>query len=186
MRTGKHSTKKDSYFQTLMAVPPKQRLHIQPIDARTLRDGFSVSLTGLPSYNKASLEGTDPKEKEAKRLKVGLRVVHVLFVPNCLDEHRRNDGKPRRRRGYDCNSSSQAPVPRHLVPHQRHVLWPRLAHLGLLSAMLQSTHRPRLKHLSMPDRHHPVLIHQRYLVLSHNSGLRRRRLLRISLWQHPP
>lgn len=73
--TGKHSTKKDTYFQTLMGAPPKQKIHIQPLDLKTLRDGFGVSLTGLPSYNKAALEGTDPKEKELKRLKVRAFIV---------------------------------------------------------------------------------------------------------------
>ncbi|KAF8512259.1 hypothetical protein JB92DRAFT_2929266 [Gautieria morchelliformis] len=66
---GKHSTKRDSYLQTLITLPVKQKMQIQPVDAKTLHEGFSVTLTGLPSYNKASLEGTDPKEKEAKRLK---------------------------------------------------------------------------------------------------------------------
>lgn len=166
-----------------MSVPPKQRLQIQPIDARSLRDGFSVSLTGLPSYNKASLEGTDPKEKEAKRLKVGLCAVHVLFIPNRLDDHRRNDGKPRKKRDYGCNNS-QALVRLHLVLHQHHVLWPHQAHPGLLSVTLRSTH-PRLKSLPMRDHHHRVQIHRRCLDLSHNSGLRRRRFPCINLRQHP-
>lgn len=32
---------------TLMQVPPKQRINIQPFDLRTQRDAFSVSLDGL-------------------------------------------------------------------------------------------------------------------------------------------
>ncbi|KAF8525850.1 hypothetical protein BU17DRAFT_62411 [Hysterangium stoloniferum] len=66
---GKHSMKKDTYFQTLMGAPPKQKAQIHTLDLKTLREGFHVTPTGLPTYNKATLEGTDPKEKEAKRLK---------------------------------------------------------------------------------------------------------------------
>jgi len=66
---GKHSMKKDTYFQTLMGAPAKQKAQIHTLDMKTLREGFHVTPTGLPSYNKATLEGTDPKEKEAKRLK---------------------------------------------------------------------------------------------------------------------
>ncbi|GJJ08312.1 hypothetical protein Clacol_002523 [Clathrus columnatus] len=66
---GKHPMKKDQYFQDLLKAPPKQKAHIQPFDTRTLLEGFYVTPTGLPSYNKASIEGADPREKEAKRLK---------------------------------------------------------------------------------------------------------------------
>lgn len=62
--------KKDQYFQDTLKAPPKQKAHIQPFDQKTLREAFYVSPTGLPTYNKASIEGADPKEKEAKRLKV--------------------------------------------------------------------------------------------------------------------
>lgn len=66
---GKHPMKKDQYFQDLLKAPPKQKAHIQLLDQKTLREAFYVSPTGLPTYNKASIEGADPKEKEAKRLK---------------------------------------------------------------------------------------------------------------------
>ena len=54
--------KKDDYLMTMMQVPPKQRIQIQPFDLRTQRDAFTVSLEGLkgvcPSWFAASLRTT--------------------------------------------------------------------------------------------------------------------------------
>lgn len=52
---GKHSMKKDDYLTTMMAMPPKQRLNIQPFDERTQED-FSVSLEGLKGVSNAIRE----------------------------------------------------------------------------------------------------------------------------------
>jgi hypothetical protein len=173
MFAGKHSTKKDNYLQTLISLPAKQKMQIQPVDAKTLHEGFSVSLTGLPSYSKASLEGTDPKEKEAKRLKVGILAVHVLYVSDNLAELRRSEGGQRKRRGYDCSSSSnQSPVRPHPVAHRHHVLWLRPARPGHTSAMFQFRLQPRSSHLLMRDHLRRVQTRPRYLHLSHNSALR--------------
>jgi hypothetical protein len=51
--------KKDDYLSTIMQVPPKQRVKITPIDLKTQREAFTVSLEGLkgvrfllvPSYS---------------------------------------------------------------------------------------------------------------------------------------
>lgn len=59
-------------------------MQIHPIDPKTLQDGFYVTPTGLPSYNKSLLVGTDPKEKEAKRLKV---LVPCPTLLHALMEH---------------------------------------------------------------------------------------------------
>ncbi|KIY64175.1 hypothetical protein CYLTODRAFT_493339 [Cylindrobasidium torrendii FP15055 ss-10] len=71
---GKHSMKKDDYLATMMAMPPKQRINIQPFDERTQED-FSVSLEGLKGWNITTLilESAQAREdrkrrKELKRL----------------------------------------------------------------------------------------------------------------------
>jgi hypothetical protein len=49
--TGKHSMRKDDYLQTMMLVPPKQKITIQKFDTRTQREAFSVSLEGLKAVS---------------------------------------------------------------------------------------------------------------------------------------
>lgn len=88
--------KKDQYLQDLLKAPPKQKAHIQLFDQKTLREAFYVSPTGLPTYNKASIEGADPKEKEAKRLKV-LRLGPGNFFCSVLFFSSGNAGKPKRK-----------------------------------------------------------------------------------------
>ena len=39
--------KKDDYLMTMMQVPPKQRMAIEPFDARTQERSFAVSADGL-------------------------------------------------------------------------------------------------------------------------------------------
>ena len=102
--------KKDNYLQALMAAPPKQKMQIQFIDPKTLREGFSVTLTGLPSYNKASLEGTDPKEKEAKKLKVRLPSLSAGRRTS-LAWNRRSGVRQRKRKGSGGSSGHRVQVP---------------------------------------------------------------------------
>ena len=123
--------KKDNYLQTLMAAPPKQKMQIQFIDPKTLREGFSVTLTGLPSYNKASLEGTDPKEKEAKKLKVRLPSLSAgrrtsLAAQSEQKERRKAEKEERLRRqqraqGSGSNTSTPAAATPSSVTHVRNV-----------------------------------------------------------------
>lgn len=39
--------KKDDYLTTMIQVPPKQKISIQPFDLKTQREAFSVSLEGI-------------------------------------------------------------------------------------------------------------------------------------------
>ncbi|KIP10988.1 hypothetical protein PHLGIDRAFT_28135 [Phlebiopsis gigantea 11061_1 CR5-6] len=70
---GKHSTKKDDYLMTMMQIPPKQRIHIQPFDLRTQRDAFSVSLDGLKGWNIGALVGDSPQAKEDRKRRKELK-----------------------------------------------------------------------------------------------------------------
>ncbi|EJD07113.1 uncharacterized protein FOMMEDRAFT_138779 [Fomitiporia mediterranea MF3/22] len=66
---GKHSTKKDDYLQTMMLVPPKQRMDISKFDTRTQRDAFAVNLDGLKGWNINALvaESAQAREDRKKR-----------------------------------------------------------------------------------------------------------------------
>lgn len=103
---GKHPMKKDQYFQDLLKAPPKQKAHIQPFDFKTLREGFYVTPNGLPTYNKASIEGADPKEKEAKRLKVPT-YFFLSFLFYLIHFGSGNAGGPKRKSGRNCNNNNR-------------------------------------------------------------------------------
>ncbi|EIN04940.1 hypothetical protein PUNSTDRAFT_146218 [Punctularia strigosozonata HHB-11173 SS5] len=70
---GKHSMKKDDYLTTMMQVPPKQRNNIQPFDLRTQREAFSVSLTGLQSWNPTALVGESQQAREDRKRRKELK-----------------------------------------------------------------------------------------------------------------
>lgn len=52
--TGKHSTKKDDFLQTLMLVPLKQHITISKFDPRSQREAFTVSPEGLKQVGSGS------------------------------------------------------------------------------------------------------------------------------------
>lgn len=58
---------------TMMQVPPKQRIQIQPFDLRTQRDAFSVSLDGLKGWNINALVGESPQAKEDRKRRKELK-----------------------------------------------------------------------------------------------------------------
>ncbi|GJE85678.1 hypothetical protein PsYK624_017570 [Phanerochaete sordida] len=78
---GKHSTKKDDYLMTMIQVPPKQRIQIQPFDQRTQRDAFSISLDGLKGWNISALVGESPQAKEDRKRRKELKKQAKSGVP---------------------------------------------------------------------------------------------------------
>ncbi|KAL0954431.1 hypothetical protein HGRIS_003414 [Hohenbuehelia grisea] len=66
---GKHSLKKDTWLTTIMAKPPTPRVPIVPLDPRTAREAFNVSLEGLKGWNPSALivESAQAREDRKKR-----------------------------------------------------------------------------------------------------------------------
>ncbi|THH16388.1 hypothetical protein EUX98_g9306 [Antrodiella citrinella] len=70
---GKHSMKKDDYLTNMIQVPPKQRNNITPLDLRTQREAFSVSLEGLKGWNINVLVAESPQAREDRKRRKELK-----------------------------------------------------------------------------------------------------------------
>jgi len=70
---GKHSMRKDEYLTTIMLVPPKQHISVDPFSSQTRQNSFAVGPDGLRGWNINALIAESPQAKEEKRRRKELR-----------------------------------------------------------------------------------------------------------------
>ncbi|PIL32203.1 hypothetical protein GSI_05448 [Ganoderma sinense ZZ0214-1] len=70
---GKHSMKKDDFLQTLMMVPPKQKMQIEEFSVATQQQAFAMSMEGLKGWNIHALVAESSQAREDRKRRKELK-----------------------------------------------------------------------------------------------------------------